>query len=304
MRIRTLAGKFFCNLLQDTLITSPKQTTSVTKDISITSPDQPPSRKRDLRDVFKENIITENILSKYESTGILTEYDRGHIVERAVQYLLQLNPRPSHQEQALLAGKICHVFKFEETTSYYVAPSSTCKNATSKIPIKIQNIRYSLKKRMDGVPVKFDFSAHSNKDELTKLAGSCDKEDEDVLTALLALKHLNTDSWPDILKHWTATHRLRRQQLFEEIQGDNDSDPRYLEVEEYFEIYSILKAPNGYMLLCQVFAELYPGRENCLLALWENYCPSIISLVEEETAKNDSVTLELLSAVNKVKGDA
>ncbi|XP_052130577.1 uncharacterized protein LOC127751299 isoform X2 [Frankliniella occidentalis] len=208
--------------IKDILITSPNQTTSVTKDISITSPDQPPSRKRvrdsdcsdesptikhivrstalfnlksqDLRDVFKENIITENILSKYESTGILTEYDRAHIVERAVQYLLQLNPRPSQQEQALLAEKNCHVFNFEETTSYYVAPSSTCKNATSKIPNKIRNIRYSLKKRMDGAPVKFDFSAHSNKDGLTKLAGSCDKEDEDVLTALLALTHENTPS--------------------------------------------------------------------------------------------------------------
>ncbi|KAK3915050.1 Kinetochore protein spc7 [Frankliniella fusca] len=91
-------------------------------------------------------------------------------------------------------------------------------------------------------------------------------------------------------------------QLFENIE-ESDTGPRYLEVNEYFEKYPILKAANGSMLLCQDFAELYPGRENCLLALWENHRSLIISVLEEETPSHDKITLELLKAANEVEGD-
>lgn len=262
-------------------------------------------RSQDFRDVIKGNIVTENVLLKYEEKGTLVDYDRGLIVDRAVQHLLQINPKPGLQEQLLLSEKICEVFKYEEVDTYFVPPNEVNKNPSGKVANKVKNFKFTLRKRGNGVAVKFNFKAHANNSELTKpaeLEGSCDLEDETITASMISLKHQNTDSWPELLKHWAATHRIRRMQLFEKIEELN-SEPRYLEVDEYFEKYPILTASNGYMLLCQDFAELFPGRENCLLALWENHRSVIISLLEEETPSHDKITLELLNAAKAVEGD-
>jgi len=62
--------------------------------------------------------------------------------------------------------------------------------------------------------------------------GSSDPEDESVQEALLVLKHHSLDSWPDILRHWSTTHPLRRV----------DSNHRD-------SLKSTLKAPNGHLLV-------------------------------------------------------
>ncbi|KAK3933004.1 Eukaryotic translation initiation factor 3 subunit A [Frankliniella fusca] len=262
-------------------------------------------RSQDFFNVFKDNIVTENVLMKYEQRGVLLDYDRGLIVDRAVQHLLQINPSPGLQELLLLSEKICEVFEHEKINTYFVPPNEQSKNPSGKVPHKVKNFRFNLRKRGNGVAVKFNFTAHANNSEVTtpaELEGSCDLEDDDILSSMIALKHQSTDSWPELLKHWSTTHRIRRMQLFENIE-ESDTGPRYLEVDEYFEKYPILKAANGSMLLCQDFAELYPGRENCLLALWENHRSLIISVLEEETPSHDKITLELLKAANEVEGD-
>jgi len=50
--------------------------------------------------------------------------------------------------------------------------------------------------------------------------------------------------------------------------------------------------------VAQDFKELFPGRENCLIAQWENHRAPIIKLIRKEVSRNDTASLHLLNSLD------
>lgn len=100
------------------------------------------------------------------------------------------------------------------------------------------------------------------------MPGSTDLTDPDIIKATSHLKHENKDNWPDILKSWSTTHKLRRKGLKEtrpqavENAECLDEENEISLVNEYLNEWGVFKHPSGHLLVWTLvihvkFTELY-----------------------------------------------
>ncbi|XP_071576808.1 uncharacterized protein [Temnothorax nylanderi] len=197
--------------------------------------------------------------------------------------------------------------------SYYCPPVEKHRNASGKLPDKVKNIKYQVKKKLLILGkqniltlnlllsrVKIESLILQN---LQYFSGSCDPNDSTVKTAIARLKYDSIESWPELLRSWSVTHPLRFQYLREtrpisqlnkatsSVQQSQESDAL---VSNYFKNWGVLALLNGYLLIQQDFKELYPGREDGLISKWDSTKEVLINLLNAEIAKSDEYGRKLL----------
>ncbi|XP_043479151.1 uncharacterized protein LOC122510795 isoform X1 [Leptopilina heterotoma] len=252
----------------------------------------------DLHKYLNEFSITSQIaVENYENNGFLIESDRSHICDAVAEAILRKNFTPGHTEYKTAATKICELFPCESEEIYYNPPDIAHRNAFGKLPNKIKNIKYQLAKQGSGCPSTSGTESTKLKfTEPSQLTGSSDNNDDAVKAAISFLKHESCDSWPVLLKKWSITHAFRNKRLKSsrptENVVDNAEEQNY--IQDYFQEWTILGLANGFSLLDQDFKELFPGKEDGLLARWETRKILIVNLIKKEVAKTDLHTLKLL----------
>ncbi|XP_071571495.1 uncharacterized protein [Temnothorax nylanderi] len=262
----------------------------------------------DFEKLLKDHSLKTNAaLQNFEKKGMLTDADRSAITEAVANAILQLNHLPTASEYNIAATKLCELFPCETKESYYCPPVGKHRNASGKLPDKIKNIKYQVKKKAAGSwETHSESSFVSSENRIThpaKFAGSCDPNDSTVKTAIARLKYDSIESWPELLRSWSVTHPLRFQYLREtrpiaqlnkatsSVQQSQESDAL---VSDYFKNWGVLALPNGYLLIQQDFKELYPGREDGLISKWDSTKDVLINLLNAEIAKSDEYGRKLL----------
>ncbi|XP_012534501.1 uncharacterized protein LOC105835600 [Monomorium pharaonis] len=81
---------------------------------------------------------------------MLTDLDRSAITEAVANAILQLNYLPTSLKYNTAATKLCELFLCETKESYYCAPVGKYRNASEKLPDKVKNIKYQVKKKGAG----------------------------------------------------------------------------------------------------------------------------------------------------------
>ncbi|KMQ88400.1 hypothetical protein RF55_12125, partial [Lasius niger] len=260
----------------------------------------------DFEKLLKNHSLKSNAaLQNFKTRGMLTDLDRSAITEAVANAILQLNHLPTASEYNIAATKLCELFPCETKGSYYCPPTGKHKNASGKLPDKIKNIKYQIKKKAAGSweTSLSESSFVPSETRIThpaKFAGSCDPNDSAIKTAIAHLKYDNIESWPELLRSWSVTHPLRFQYLREtrpilqqratsSVQQESDAL-----VNDYFKNWPVLTLPNGYLLIQQDFKELYPGREDDLISKWDSTKEVLINLLNAEIAKSDEYGRKLL----------
>ncbi|XP_011699846.1 PREDICTED: uncharacterized protein LOC105457091 [Wasmannia auropunctata] len=254
------------------------------------------------------SIKSDVALQKFQKEGMLTDADRSAITEAVSNTILKLNSLPTASEYNIAANKICELFPCETKESYYCPPVGKHRNALGKLPDKIKNIKYQIKKAANpSTSYSGTISSFAqNERQIThpaKLVGSCNPNNPVIKTAITCLKHDSTESWPELLRNWSLTHPLRFKYLRETrpltshseslVQAsEEDSD---VSVNDYFKLWNVLQLPNAYLLIQQDFRELYPGREDGLISKWDTTKKPLINLLKAEISKSDQYGRKLLT---------
>nr|XP_012215648.1 PREDICTED: uncharacterized protein LOC105668052 [Linepithema humile] len=245
---------------------------------------------------------------------MLTDLDRSAITETVANVILQLNHLPTSAEYNIAASKICELFPCETKESYYCPPAGKHRNASGKLPDKIKNIKYQVKKKAAGSWAISESSSIPSEDRIThcaKFAGSCDPNDSAIKTAIAHLKYDSIESWPEVLRSWSVTHPLRFQYLREtrpisqlqKIDRPSSAQLQSALVNDYFKNWPVLSLPNGYLLIQQDFKELYPGREDGLISKWDSTKEALINLLHAEISKSDEYGRKLLTDLTVTDAD-
>ncbi|XP_026828146.1 uncharacterized protein LOC105286608 isoform X2 [Ooceraea biroi] len=270
----------------------------------------------DFENLLKNHSLKSNAaLQNFQKNGMLTDLDRSAITEAVANAILQLNHLPTASEYNIAATKLCELFPCETKETYYCPPAGNHRNASGKLPDKIKNIKYQVKKRAASSwatsrSESFFVPSENKITHPAKFAGSCDPNDSAVKTAIARLKYDNIESWPELLRSWSVTHPLRFQYLREtrpisqrttcSVQQSEKSD---VLVNDYFKNWSVLTLPNGYLLIQQDFKELYPGREDGLISKWDSTKEVLINFLNIEIAKSDEYGRKLLTDLSTTDTD-
>ncbi|XP_024886201.1 uncharacterized protein LOC112463825 [Temnothorax curvispinosus] len=203
------------------------------------------------------------------------------------------------------------------TESYYCPPICKHRNASGKLPDKIKNIKYQVKKATNcsAASCSKGSSFIRSQEQIThpaKLKGSCDLNNPAIKSAIACLKHDGTESWPEILRNWSVTHFLRFQYLRKTrplaSQAERESSSQVSQdsdvlVNDYLKNWNVLQLPNAYLLIQQDFKELYPGREDGLMSKWDITKNALIDLLKAEISKSDQYGRKLLTDVIATDAD-
>ncbi|XP_071573280.1 uncharacterized protein [Temnothorax nylanderi] len=246
---------------------------------------------------------------------MLSDTDRCAITEAIANAMLQLNHMPTGAEYNIAATKLCELFPCEKKETYHCPPVGKHRNATGKLPDKVRNIKYRIKKRNAGSWVTSrsqSFVPSENRiTRSAKLTGSSDPNNSAVKTAIAHLKYDSADSWPELLRNWSVTHPLRFLYLKEsrpDLQAQRttssvQSQESEVLVNNYLKNWPVLTLPNGYLLIQQDFKELYPGREDGLIAKWDSIKDVLIDLLNIEVAQSDEYGKKLLADLTTTESD-
>ncbi|KAK5648037.1 hypothetical protein RI129_002929 [Pyrocoelia pectoralis] len=236
----------------------------------------------DLDTLLQTSPMGNSILKYYQTEKVLDNKRRNRLVDIIMKHLYTyiIKNRLRHEEYNKISAKIITLFPTEIMGIYYVPPikkqySTTGKSivARGKLVDKLKNIIYTCE---DATPKRT-----KRKGVLTDTESDEINTNEDFLWLTLY-----TDPWSEVISRWEKTYELRR-----------TNAESYSTVNEFINVWPILRDQRCETLINWDFAKLYPHKDINLFCKWKFFFDTVKTLrkytddvlQEEEHEDNEDI---------------